>query len=658
MDSLHDAQSSLPVKQQKIRDKSVHLSGTFIPFPTEAVNQSIPELFEKQVCTHPNRLAIRTRYHSFTYEQLKRASNQLANAIFMQCGSCGKNIALLLEHGALQIVAILAVLKSGNVYVPLDAAYPRKRLSYMLNDSQAELIITNKTNISLADALTATIPIINIDELDSTLSRDNLNIVCSPKNLAFILYTSGSTGKPKGFPHTHCNVVIDIRNYTNAGHFCSDDRLLLVSSLSFADSVRTIYSALLNGATLYPFDIRTEGLVSLANWLIQNEITIYRSTPTVFRHFINTLNEDDRFRRIRLIYLSGEPVYRRDIELYREHFSDDCIFVNRLGTGEGLTFCSYFIDKETAVEGVHVPVGYPFPDKEVILLDSVRQPEDGTHIGEIAVKSKYFSPGYWNRPDLTQATFFPTAEGGESRLYRTGDLGQMHPDGCLVHLGRKDFQVKIRGYRVEIAEIEMALLGHAAIKEAIVRLWESKTGDPCLVAYLVPADQQLPTITEVRLFLAEILPDYMIPSKYVTLAAMPLLPNGKLNRRALPSPDRVRPKLEHSYVEPKTQVEIELAKIWAQVLDLDQVGITDSFFELGGHSLLATQIISRVIKTFRLNVSLKELFQSSTVKDMALVIIQKRAEKAQNEDIEGLLTELEALSNEEAIRRLVDEKGD
>ena len=647
MNNSQDDPTGIPQEQRAIRAKCVHPTGTFIPFPAGAIDQSIPELFEKQVRAYPNRPAVKTRHHFFTYDELNRTANRLAHTIVGLRGRREENIALLLEHDALQIVAILGVLKAGKTYVPLDPSYPRRRLAYMLEDSQAGLLLTNQANRPLADALAQNVSVIDIDGQESTSTSKNLNLPISPGNLAFILYTSGSTGMPKGFSQTHRNVVLDTRNYTNAGHFCADDRLLLVSSFSFADSVRTVYGALLNGASLYPFDITAEGLNSLANWLTLNEITIYRSVPTVFRHFASTLTGEERFPKLRLIYLAGEPVYKNDVVLYRKYFSKDCIFVNRLGTGEALTFRWYFIDKNTPIEGPLVPVGYPVPDKEVVLLDAMQKDADNSRTGEIAVKSCFLSPGYWNRLDLTRAAFLTDPDGGNRRIYRTGDLGRILPDGCLVHLGRRDFQVKIRGYRIETAEIEMALVDHVDIKEAVVQAWETRPGDQRLMAYLVPAGLRAPTVTELRRFLAEALPKYMIPSNFVILDELPLTPNGKLDRRKLPTPGRSRPELKNPYVTPRNAAEEILAGIWAEVLVLDQVGINDNFFELGGHSLLATQIISRVINTFRIKVSLRSLFQAPTVADMSVVIIQNQAKQADNKDIDRMLTELEALSDEE-----------
>ena len=651
---LQDNMTGIPQEQRAIRDKAFHPTGTFVPFPIEALNQSIPERFEKQVRLFPNRLAVKTRHHLFTYDQLNRKANRLAHALIERRGGGEENIAIMLEHGALQLIAILGVLKAGKTYVPLDPSYPHKRLAYMLADSRAELVISNQANRFLADTLAQNVPVLDIDGLDSRLSTDNLNVFCSPRKQAFITYTSGSTGKPKGFSQTHCNIILDAMNYTNGGHFCVDDRFLLIASLSFVASVRTIYSALLTGASLFPFDLKKEGLTLLADWLMRNEITIYRSVPTVFRHFTASLTGAEAFPKLRLIYLGGEPVYKKDVDLYRKYFSEDCILVNRIGGGEASTFCSYFIDKKTVIKGNYVPVGYVVPYKEVMLLGEVQQGKDDSSIGEIGVRSNFLSPGYWNRPDLDRIAFLPDPGGGNLRVFRTGDLGSILSDGCLIHLGRKDFQVKIRGFRIETAEIELALVKHAAIKEAVVRPWESKPGDQRLVAYLVTAEKQAPTVTELRSFLAKVLPEYMIPSIFMTLDALPLNTSGKIDRLALPAPGRLRPLLDKAYVAPYTPMEKKLAEIWAQVLDLDQVGIIDNFFELGGHSLLATQIISRVVATFRINVSLKSLFQASTVTDMAVVITQKKAEKVASKDFDRILSEVESFSEKEAHRRFAD----
>jgi len=306
----------------------------------------------------------------------------------------------------------------------------------------------------------------------------------------------------------------------------------------------------------------------------------------------------------------------------------------------------------------HGPVGYPVEDMEVFLIDEEGKKVGFNRVGEIAVKSRYLSPGYWRMADLTRAKFLPDPNGGDKRIYLTGDLGRMLSDGCLYHLGRKDFQVKVRGYSVEVAEIEMALLSLASIKEAVVAPWEDQSGDQRLVAYLVPNNGFASSVSQLRSFFEDRLPDYMAPSAFVFLDTLPLNPNGKLDRRALPAPAPTRPELDTLFVAPRTSVEETLVRIWAEVLGLDQVSIHDNFLDLGGHSLKATQIISRVIDRFRVELPVKSLLEAPTVAEMAVVITQNQAKKAEKEDVSRTLAELEALSDEEAQQLLADKGGE
>jgi acyl-coenzyme A synthetase/AMP-(fatty) acid ligase/acyl carrier protein len=351
--------------------------------------------------------------------------------------------------------------------------------------------------------------------------------------------------------------------------------------------------------------------------MISNKITIYSSVSTVLACFIDTLRGEEKFPELRLIKMMGEAVYKKHVDLYKKHFSDDCIFVNRLGSTETGSIRWFFIDKDTSVTDTNVPVGYPVADNEILLLD-----EDGAEvapgrIGEISVKSKYLTPGYWRRPDLTEAAFFRNPEDDGKRTYRTGDLGRMLPDGCLVDLGRKDFQVKIRGHRIEVAEIEMALLEHSAIKEAVVWSREDQPGDKRLAAYLVPAAREVPTVNRLRKFLADSLPDYMIPQTYVTLDALPLAPNGKVDRRALPAPDTTRPNLETEYASPCGPLEKLLVGILRETVALERIGVHDNFFELGGNSLGATKIIGIIRSYFQIQLKLREFLRRPTVNFLA-----------------------------------------
>jgi acyl carrier protein len=298
-------------------------------------------------------------------------------------------------------------------------------------------------------------------------------------------------------------------------------------------------------------------------------------------------------------------------------------------------------------------VGYAIEDMEISLLDDDGRESGFNRLGEIAVRSRYLSPGYWRRPDLSAEKFLPDPNKGDKRVYLTGDLGRMLPDGCLCHLGRKDFQVKVRGHRIEVAEIEAALLRLDTIKEAIVVGRANQTGDKRLVGYVVSVGEPRPTVTTLRHALTKQLPDYMIPSAFVMLESLPLTPNGKVDRTALPELGNSRPELDTPFVAPRTPVEQKLAQIWTEILSLDSVGVHDNFFDLGGHSLAATRVVSQVIKQFQIEVELPSLFQSPTVAEMASVIAEHEGKQLGEKELDRILTELESLSDEDARRLLI-----
>jgi amino acid adenylation domain-containing protein len=534
-------------------------------------------------------------------------------------------------------MAILGASKAGKIYVPLDPLYPPTRLIPIVEDSQAGLIVTDNQNLSLANELTqGPLQLLNLDKIDSMLSSENLSLPLPAKDLAYVMYTSGSTGQPKGVVETHRNVLHDVMCYTNNLHLCREDRLTLLHSISFRASELNLFGSLLNGASLLIFGVKRGEVSQLIRWLFQEEISIYHSVPSLFRNMMDSLAGQEKFSKTRLVHLSGAPVIKRDVDLYQRHFPPQCIFLHRIGTTETQTVSWNFIDKSTQIVGSIVPLGWPVEDKRILLLDGRGNEVKAGQVGEIAVKTQYLSPGYWHKPEVTQDKFLADPGGAEERIYLTGDLGRMAPDGCLFHLGRKDFQVKIRGYRVEVAEIEATLTKHMAIKEAVVVARQDQPNEIRLVGYFVPASEPIPTVSKLRRFLTEKLPEHMIPSAFVILDAMPLTPNGKVDRRALPAPDWARPELDEIYVAPRTAVEEELAGIWADVLALDQVGVYDNFFELGGNSILATQVISRVFQTLQVELPMRSFFEEPTVAGAAKIIETVHSiTRAARDSIEG-----------------------
>jgi len=660
MNELVNKSGQLPPDQQAIRDKCFHPSGRFVEFPKEEIEQSVPERFEKIVARCPHRIAVKAKNKALTYEQLNKMANRVGHAILAQGGRRKEPIALLLETGAPIMGAILGVLKAGKIYVSLDPSYPGARITSILEDSQPHLIVSNNQNLSLLNELAQPGQhVLSIDDLDSSLSDANLGLSLSPDAPTCIFYTSGSTGEPKGVLQNHRNMLHDIMNLTNNFRISTEDRLSLLYSFSFSASSKNMLAALLNGAGLFRFDFLNEGMDHLGAWLIREKITMCWFVSTVYRHFVSTLNGEEKFPDLRLINVGSESVSEQDVEAYKKHFCSNSILAVWLAATETGTIRQYFIDKETRLNGGIVPVGYAVEDKEILLLDQAGKEVGFNQVGEIAVKSRFLSPGYWRSPDLTQSKFLPDPNSRDKRIYLTGDLGLMLPDGCLVHHGRKDFQVKIRGHRVEVAEIDTRLLEHPAIKEAVVIGTEMASGNTRLIAYLVAAREPGPSINEIRGFLKETLPDHFVPSKFVFLAALPLTLNGKMDFRSLPDPGNSRPVLETAFVPPRTPVEKELAQIWAEVLSIDKIGIHDNFFDLGGHSLTATRVVTRVIRYFQLEIPLRCLFESPTVSQMAAVITEHQGKQLGNEELENILAELEALPDEE-VQRLVSQscRGD
>jgi len=370
--------------QQTIRDKCLHPSGTFIEFKKEEIEQSIPDLFEKQVGKYPDRLAVKSKDDELTYAGLNAAANRVAWAILAQRGPGEEPIALLFQQGASAIAAILGVLKAGKFYVPLDPSYPPARINHVLRDSQSCLIVSDSRNLSLARELTRNErQLMNIDELDPSLGDDrDPGLSISPDDPAMIIYTSGSTDEAKGVVHSHRGTLHDIMAFTNDVCVGTRDKLTLLHSVSFSAGIRNTFSALLNGAALFPFDVKEEGLTELASWLVHEEITIYHSTPTVFRHLVQSLADDEGFPNVRLVRLSGEPVTKEDVELYRRCMSQECILQNGLASTEAHSISHYFIDKATPITENMVPVGYPVEDMKILLLDHAGREVGFNQIGK------------------------------------------------------------------------------------------------------------------------------------------------------------------------------------------------------------------------------------------------------------------------------------
>lgn len=597
---------------------TVQPASGFIGFADNDIEQSIPERFEKMVRAGGNRVAIGSDPELYSYDLVNRTANRLARMILARRGDAEEPIALFFDHGPAVLMAIIAVLKAGKFYVALDATYPRDRLDYILRDCGAKLVITDPNNLALVREICSnSIDVIDFTNPDVDVPDHDLSALPTPDSLAMLLYTSGSTGRPKGVMHTHRNVLIDVRNLTNGWGVSAEDRWLLHTSVGFANSVRAIFSSLLNGASIYPYDIKTSGFGGLANLLMTREISIVRTVPSTFRNFMSTLEREQKFPSVRLLSVGGEPMMRDDLDHFDRHFTGRCVLAHSLGPTECLTVCYELIPHGTELADSKLPIGYPLKDKDVLVLDDDLSEVGVGEVGELAVRSRYISRGYWRDPERTQRVFLPDPAGTGAQIYLTGDVGMRRADGRLVHVGRKDFLVKIRGFRIDVGEVEIALRAIEEVADAVVVGRQDGDGTQSLAGYFVPATNPAVTITKLRQRLAQTLPDYMIPSSFVVMDAFPQTPNGKTDRLRLPPPSRNRPMLDNPFVSPRTPMEIELAAIWSAVLSIDDLGIDDNFFELGGDSLRATRVIASLMEVFGTDLPIKTFFDAPTIAQLA-----------------------------------------
>ncbi len=617
--------------------------------------QSLTGRFEQQVARHGARLALKTLNQALTYDQLNRAANRLGRAILDGSPAGEEPIALLFKHGSALITANLAVLKTGRPFVQIDDKLPQARAARLIEDAGARTIVTDSEHYRCARELAgADVIVINLDALKDDLADSNLGLAVPPSAIAYINYTSGSTGEPKGVMSDHGSELHSILVKAKALAITPSDRISLLRSHNVGATSDALLG-LLNGAALCLLELKEEGLAGLADWLIGDQITVLTCVASVFRHALRDGASHVKFSTIRLVHLGGEALFQSDIELFKQHFVDGCRLVNRLGISETKTASYFFIDKNSIVEEPVVPVGFALDGYEIAVLDEAGKPVAANTVGEIAVKSRFLASGYWRRPELTQAKFLTDPAGSDARIFLSGDLGYLRPDGCLVHVGRNDLQSKIRGHRVELAEVEIALLDIAGIVQAAVAARQQRDGSARLLAYVVLRAGTALNVSQIRGALQEKLPDYMVPAAFVQLARLPMTSSGKIDRRGLPEASHSRADLDVSYALPRNPLETVLARLWCEVLQLEELGSADDFFALGGDSLLANAIVARVNQLFALTQPLKTLFATPTVAQLAAWITAQEQSPGAAAECARLMLEIDGMAPEQIYRALGDD---
>ena len=580
----------------------------------------IHQYFEAQVERSPNAVAVIFKEQTLRYDELNAQANQLAHYLRKLGVEPGMLVGLCVERSLDMIVGILGILKAGGAYVPLDPTYPKERLAFMLADAGISVLVTQEYLLSEMPKHSATVVCLDTDW--QAIAKESKN---PPPNLtrlddlAYVIYTSGSTGKPKGVMVSHKNLV----HSTNARLSYYQDPIksfLLLSSFAFDSSVAGIFWTLCQGGSLcLPQPGEERDPSQLIRLIAQHQISHTVLLPSLYGLILET-EDIQKIASLCTIIVAGEACLRALVDRHNECLPSTTLF-NEYGPTEATVWSSVY-NCQFIGERNSVPIGRPIANTQIFILDSHLQPVPVGIPGELYIGGAGLTQGYLNRPELTDEKFIqnPFANKPTSRLYRTGDLARYLPDGNIEFLGRTDHQVKIRGFRIELEEIEATLRKYPAIQDVVVITREDIPGDKRLVAYVVSQLEEEFQIGELRRFLKEKLPDYMIPAAFVPLDVLPLTPNGKVNRNALPIPDLTRLEPQETFVAPQDDLELQLAKIWEQFLGVRPISIRDNFFDLGGHSVLAVRLFAQIGKVFGKDMPLATLFQAPTIEQLANIL--------------------------------------
>jgi len=584
---------------------------------------TIPAAFARQVLRGPDRPAVLAADGRLTYRELAAAAVAVAAGLPARDDAGPGRVGVFCRHGASTVTAILATLAAGHAYVPLDPSFPAERLAEILADCGARAVVTDREHAERAARLAGGVPVVVVEDHRPTGEAPEAlaAALAGPArhdDPAYLLYTSGSTGRPKGVVQSHGNVLFGVGNHAANFRLTPDDRTSVLTSFGFDMAVTDTFSALLTGAAAVPVDVRAAGLAGVIAAITEHGVTVYHSTPTVYRYLVAALGHD-RLPTVRAALLGGEEVSWRDVAAGRTVFGADCVFVNGYGTTEVSFVAQHHLGPGDPVgpggaAGVRVPVGRPLAGIAVDLVDGAGRPTC-LH-GEMVVRSQHLALGYWGRPDLTAERF---VERGGQRAYRTGDLARRLPDGRLVYTGRADRQVKVRGFRVEPGEIEARLAARSDVAHVAVAPRRARADDATeLVAFVVPAAGATIEAESLREALGRELPDYLVPRTVVPLADPPLTSTGKLDVRALlDSLAADQPGVPADTPAAAGGLDELITEAWREVLGVPSVGPDDRFFDLGGHSLMMALVHRRLESALGRRIPIGLLFRHPTVRQLA-----------------------------------------
>lgn len=592
----------------------------------------IHELVALQVLRTPDSVAVAFEDQCLTYVELEGRSNRLAKHLTELGVGPEQLVGIWVERSLEMVIAVLGILKAGAAYVPLETSCPKDRLAFIVGDCGAQVLLTDKNLLGQLPDLGPATRILCLEDIDwqgTESCRFPQTSCVTADNAAYAIYTSGSTGMPKGVVVSHASVVRLFHATEEWFHFHKEDVWTLFHSYAFDVSVWEMWGALLHGGRLVVVpSYVSRSPEDLYKLLGSEGVTVLSQTPSVFRHLMQAeqMSGPDPGLKLRYIIFAGEALDFDSLRPWIERHGDQCPrLVNMYGITEITVHATYRLVRLQDLDSSRSVVGVPIPDLRLHLLDSDLQPVPVGVAGEIFVSGEGLARGYMGRPELTAERFVPNpfTMRSSQRLYKSGDLGQWLPDGDIEYLGRIDHQVKIRGFRVELGEIEATLGRYPGVRAAVVVLRQDE-GEARLIGYVVPNNDLPPSIVELRSFLKDRLPSYMVPSAFIFLDVLPLNASGKVDRNALPSPRPEQIAGEIDYEPPRTPVEEMMASIWERVLNRERVGRRENFFDVGGHSLMVTQVISRVRSTFHVDLPLRVLYRAPTIESMAREVEQTR----------------------------------
>ncbi|XGV94369.1 MAG: amino acid adenylation domain-containing protein (plasmid) [Leptolyngbya sp. BL-A-14] len=600
---------------------------TALPYPD---HQVIHQLIEAQVERVPDEIAVISGTQQLTYRELNQRANQLAHRLRHLGVQPDQLVGLCIDRSFDMMIALLGILKAGGAYVPLDATYPPERLDFMLADSQVTVLLTQQHLLASLPEVVAENSqpnirpyIVCLDADWETISQyplENPSNQTEPRNLAYVIYTSGSTGKPKGVALNHRLLVNLLHWQLHQSNLGKGAKTVQFTPVSFDVSFQEIFSTWYAGGTLVLIndDTRKDALEML-NFLDEQAIERLFLPFIALQHLAEVADSNSIVPlSLREVITAGEQLQiTRSIANWFSQLPN-CTLYNHYGPSESHVVTSFTLMGSPKNWMTLPPIGKPIANSQIYLLNTHLQPVPIGVAGELCILVEDSVRGYLNRPELTAEKFVPNPFDHQSgsRLYRTGDVARYLPNGNIEYLGRMDGQVKVRGFRIELGEVEATLSQHPAVRDAVAVVREDTPGDRRLVAYVVLNSLE-DNAADFKVFLKQKLPEYMLPTAFVILERLPLTPSGKVDRRSLPTPDVIRPDLQSSYVEPRTDTEQRVAQIWAEILKWEHIGVHDNFFELGGYSLLGTQVLTRIRKALAVNMPLKVLFEAPTVAELA-----------------------------------------